>query len=94
MLPQNQTATVGADYTVPFAADVTSKSTMTYQLDVDPQDLVNPEGLEVSVTFPKGWSATSLPAGWHPTAHGARWKGSVPDKLHFDTPSAQTSATS
>ena len=94
LLPRDQSANVRADYTVPFAAEVTSKSTMTYQLDVDPQDLVNPESLDVSVTFPKGWSATSLPAGWQPTARGAHWKGPVPVKLHFEIPLEKTSATS
>ena len=67
---------------------------MTYELDVDPQDLVNPESLEVSVTFPKGWSATSLPDGWQRTARGAHWKGPVPVKLHFEIPLEKTSATS
>ena len=57
-LPQGATAKLGADYTVPFAADVTSKTTMTYRLDVDPQDLVNPATLDVSVRFPAGWSST------------------------------------
>ncbi len=94
LLPQGQTANVGADYTVPFAADVTSKSTMTYELDVDPQDLVDPEGLEVSVTFPQGWSATSLPDGWKATAHGAHWKGPVPVKLHVEIPLEKTSSAS
>ncbi len=94
MLAPGQTASVAADYSVPYAADVTSTSTMTYQLDVDPQDLVDPELLDVSVTFPKGWSATSLPAGWQPTAHGAHWKGSVPNRLHFEIPLEKTSTTS
>ena len=85
-LPQNTTAKLGADYTVPFAAEMTSRSTMTYRLDVDPQDLVDPETLDVSVTFPKGWSATSLPDGWHATTHGARWQGAVPTTLHLEIP--------
>ena len=89
LLPRDQSANVGADYTVPFAAEVTSKSTMTYELDVDPQDLVNPESLEVSVTFPKGWSATSLPAGWQPTAHGAHWKGPVPVEAALRDPAGE-----
>ena len=83
---RNATARVAADYTVPFAADVTSDSTMTYSLDVDPQDLVTPETLKVSVAFPKGWSAVSLPTGWRATAKGATWHGPVPTKLHFEIP--------
>ena len=94
LLPQGQTANVGADYTVPFAADVTSRTTMTYRLDVDPQDLVDPEGLHVSVNCPKGWSATSLPEGWTATAHGAHWKGPVPVKLPFEIPLEKTSSAS
>ena len=39
-----------------------SDTAMTYDLDVDPQDLVYPEALKVTVTFPNGWTSTSLPA--------------------------------
>jgi hypothetical protein len=86
LLAPSRTATVAADYTVPFAADVTSDNTMTYSLDVDPQDLVTPETLRVSVAFPQGWSAVSLPTGWRATAKGATWHGPVPTKLHVEIP--------
>ncbi len=86
LLAPGRTATVAADYTVPFAADVTSDNTMTYSLDVDPQDLVTPETLKVSVAFPTGWSAVSLPTGWRATAKGATWHGPVATKLHLEIP--------
>ncbi len=85
-LPRGATSTMQARYTVPTAAEVTSDRTMTYRLDVDPQDLVDPEHLTVSVTFPEGWTATSLPEGWKATADGARWKGPVPTSLRFEIP--------
>ncbi len=93
LLPQGATATVTAGYRVPFAADVTSKTAMTYTLDVDPQDLVDPEVLDLTVNFPKGWSATSLPDGWQATAHGAHWKGQVATKLHVEIPLEKTSGS-
>jgi hypothetical protein len=93
-VPRTTTASVTAHYKVPSAAEVTSDSTMTYELDVDPQDLVNPETLAVSVTFPKGWSATSLPSGWRATADGASWTGVVATKLHAEIPLEKSSATS
>jgi hypothetical protein len=86
LLPQNASVNLTSAYTLPYAAEVTSDSTMTYQLDVDPQDLVDPESLDVSVSFPKGWSATSLPEGWQATAKGAHWIGLVTTKLHFEIP--------
>ena len=86
MLARNATAQLQAHYTVPTAAEVTSDRTMTYRLDVDPQDLVDPEMLAVSVTFPPGWTATALPDGWKATAHGASWKGPVPTALRFEIP--------
>ena len=92
--PQNSSVNLTSDYTLPYAAEVTSDSTMTYQLDVDPQDLVDPESLDVSVSFPKGWSATSLPDGWKATAKGARWTGPVTTKLHFEIPLEKSAASS
>jgi hypothetical protein len=92
MLAQGTTAKLQSDYTVPFAAEVTSDRTMTYRLDVDPQDLVDPEHLDVSVSFPKGWSPTSLPEGWQATRNGARWKGPVTTSMHVEIPLEKTSA--
>ena len=86
LLARNATAKLQAHYTVPAAAEVTSDHTMTYRLDVDPQDLVDPEVLAVSVTFPPGWSANSLPEGWTATADGARWRGPVATGLRFEIP--------
>ena len=94
LLPQNASVNLTADYTVPFAAERTSATTMTYTLDVDPQDLVDPETLDVSVTFPEGWSATSLPEGWKQTAKGARWNGPVTTSLHVEIPLEKTAVPS
>ena len=56
--------------------------------------LVDPESLDVSVTFPKGWSPTSLPLGWQATANGAHWKSPVTTTLHLEIPLEKTSAAS
>ena len=91
LLNSGESTRLDADYTVPSAAVENSDGTLTYMLDVDPQDLVYPEALEVSVTFPAGWTSTSLPHGWQPTANGARWKGHVPTKMHVEIPLEKTS---
>ncbi len=91
LLDSGESGRLDADYTVPRAAVQDSDRTMTYVLDVDPQDLVYPEALQVSVTFPTGWTSTSLPDGWQATSTGARWKGHVPTKIHVEIPLEKTS---
>ncbi len=92
LLDSGERARLDAEYTVPSAAAKDSDTTMTYVLDVDPQDLVRPEALKVSVTFPTGWTSTSLPTGWRATATGARFAGQVATKLHVEIPLEKTSA--
>ena len=94
LLNAGESTRLDADYTVPSASVKNPDGTMTYTLDVDPQDLVHPESLEVSVTFPKGWSSSSLPNGWQATAGGARWKGQVETTMHVEIPLEKTSAGS
>ena len=36
----------------------------TYRLDVDPQGMVSPEKVDVTVHFPRGFAVHDLPAGW------------------------------
>ncbi len=48
---------------MPSAADV-EDGALTYQLDVDPQGMVTPERVDVTVHFPKGYAVRDLPAGW------------------------------
>ncbi len=88
MLDAGQSATIDARYVVPQAAVVNSDGTMTYRLDVDPQDLVVPETLRVAITWPQGWSPTSLPSGWHSTSGGAEYDGPVSTALSFEFPLA------
>jgi hypothetical protein len=91
MLDSGQNTTIDVSYRVPEAAVVTSPTAMTYMLDVDPQDLVVPETLQVSLTWPSGWSLTSaLPAGWNATSTtSATYQGSVATKLAFQIPLAK-----
>ena len=90
MLDYGQSSTVNVRYKVPNAAQLTSATAMTYQLDVDPQDLVVPETLKVSLTWPSGWTPTSaLPAGWLAAGtNGASYQTSVGTKLAFEIPLA------
>jgi hypothetical protein len=73
---------------VPSAAAKNPDGTMTYSLDVDPQDTVVPETLTVAVTWPTGWTPSSaLPPGWHATGEtGARYAGPVTQALSFQIP--------
>jgi len=94
VLNSGQSTRLDASYVVPSASVRNSDGSLTYSLDVDPQDLVIPETLTVSVVFPDGWSSPALPTGWHATADGARWTGSVAKALHFQLPLEKTSAAS
>ena len=48
--------------------------TLIYRLDVDPQGMVTPELVDVTVHFPKGYAVRDLPAGWtRPDRATARW---------------------
>lgn len=88
MLDSGQSSTVAATYTVPHAADLTSSGAMTYQLAVDTQDLVVPQTLHVTVTWPQGWSpSAALPAEWQASGGtGARFQTSVGKGLSFAIP--------
>jgi hypothetical protein len=86
LLNSGESSTVTASYVVPNAAVLNTDGTMTYRLDVDPQDLVIPETLHVAVRFPAGWSATSLPPGWKATSDGAVFDGPVTTALSFEIP--------
>ena len=77
LLNAGQTQTLDVSYSADQAAQV-SGSTMTYYLDIDPQDLVTPETVHVTVFWPKGYHlAGALPSGWKPTSTGATYSGSA-----------------
>jgi hypothetical protein len=88
LLDSGDSTSLGADYTVPSAAVKNADGTMTYYLDVDPQDTVVPEKLSVVVTWPTGWTPSgALPPGWEATGEtGARFDTSVTKKLSFEIP--------
>jgi len=64
------------EYDVEEAA-VKDGSTLTYHLDADPQGMVDPQALDVTVHWPQGYTVGELPAGWKGTPDGARF--STPD---------------
>lgn len=59
------------EYDVDHAA-VRRAGSLLYRLDVDPQGMVDPEALDVTVHWPEGHTAESLPDGWTATEDGAR----------------------
>lgn len=52
------------DYHVPQAAVRHSGGRLAYRLDIDPQGLVDPQAMQVTVHWPKGFEITYLPAVW------------------------------
>lgn len=62
LLP-GQTQTMTIEYDVPQAAVVDGDG-LVYRLDADPQGMVDPEALEVTVHWPDGFAAEALPTGW------------------------------
>jgi len=86
-LDSGQSGVMDVDYRVARAAEVTSGSTMTYHLDIDPQDLVVPETLQVTVRWPAGYRpAGALPSGWKATSGGATYSGEVRDRGSWEIP--------
>ena len=51
-------------YDVPTAAAVGDDGSLTYVLDLDPQGMVDPQAVDVQVSWPRGFRAESLPEGW------------------------------
>jgi Protein of unknown function (DUF4012) len=88
MLDAGASTSLEADYTVPSAAVKNPDGTMTYSLEVDPQDTVVPETLTLTVTWPPGWTPSSaLPPGWFSIGQtGARFQTSVKKGLAFEIP--------
>ncbi|WP_133241133.1 DUF4012 domain-containing protein [Nocardioides gansuensis] len=71
-----QRHTVRLVYDVPSAAVVEEDGGLTYGLDVDPQGMVRPQGIAVTVRFPAGHTPTDLPEGWvAKNARTAMWGG-------------------
>lgn len=60
------------EYDVDHAA-VPRPGSLLYRLDVDPQGMVDPEALDVTVHWPEGYSAAELPEGWEATTGAARF---------------------
>ncbi|WP_309649885.1 DUF4012 domain-containing protein [Nocardioides sp.] len=71
-LPTGGRAVLEATYTVPDAASVAPDGSLSYELTLDPQAMVNPQTSDVTVHFPAGFDVTGLPDGWSPVADGAR----------------------
>jgi hypothetical protein len=71
-LAPGASATMRMRYTVPDAARV-SGDELVYSLSVDPQGLVTPAALDVSVRVPKGYAAQHLPEGWRARGNTLRY---------------------
>lgn len=70
-LAAGERRTLTVEYDVPEAA-VVDGDTLTYRLDADPQGMVDPEALDVTVTWPDRFTPRDLPAGWRATGEGTR----------------------
>jgi Protein of unknown function (DUF4012) len=78
LLDAGQSATLDLRYHTRTAAEVLDATTMTYRLDVDPQDTVQPQVFHIRVVWPAGFSPTgSLPHGWRATGDSARFDGPI-----------------
>jgi hypothetical protein len=71
-LQHDETGTMEVTYRVPRAAVTTGDTGdgLTYRLDVDPQAMVNPEAVSVTVHLPRGYAVRSLPPGWSRAGRG------------------------
>jgi hypothetical protein len=56
-------AVLRVSYRVPDAATVDGDE-LAYELSIDPQSLVNPEQVDVTVHLPDGYGLSSTPVGW------------------------------
>jgi hypothetical protein len=82
LLNHGESATIAATYRMNRAAEVVDPLTMVYHLDIDPQDLVNPQVFHVTVAWPQGYRTDgSLPTGWKATADGVRYDGPVSTRM-------------
>jgi hypothetical protein len=68
-LEHDETGAMEVTYRVPRAAVATGDG-LTYRLDVDPQAMVNPEAVSVTVHWPRGYAVRSLPPGWSRAGRG------------------------
>jgi hypothetical protein len=88
-LDAGQSNTLDVTYKVKNAAEVASASSMTYSLTADPQDLVTPQTLRVTVLWPSGFAPTgALPAGWRATSTGATYSGPLAEQTQWRIPLA------
>jgi outer membrane murein-binding lipoprotein Lpp len=87
LLDHGQSATFDATYRIRRAAQVLGSRSMTYHLDIDPQDLVDPQVFHITVTWPDGYHAAgALPPGWKATRNGAWFDGPVSTRTSWAVP--------
>ncbi|QIK75267.1 DUF4012 domain-containing protein [Nocardioides piscis] len=81
--------TFALSYDVPRAAEVTDGG-LAYRLDVDPQGLVRPSAIAVTVQLPPGFVADDLPEHWFEVGEGTiGWGGPA----LVDSPSFEVTAS-
>ena len=64
LMQPDSTHQLVATYRVPSAAARSSNGDLTYELALDPQDLVNPQTNQVTLRIPDGYHFGQLPTGW------------------------------
>ena len=68
LVPPDGSGKLVVTYAVPHAAKVAPDGDMTYQVALDPQDLVRPQSNTINLTIPPGYRFGPLPAGWSLTS--------------------------
>jgi hypothetical protein len=87
LLNAGKSMTMDASYSFSHAAEVVDAHTMTYRLDIDPQDLVVPQVFHITVVWPQGFAPSeALPSGWKATGSGARFDGPVTTRMSWEIP--------
>jgi type II secretory pathway pseudopilin PulG len=87
LLNSGDSSTIDLSYRMAHAAKVLDQQTMTYRLDVDPQDLVSAQLFHISVAWPDGYrSSGALPAGWKATKKGGAFDGPITTRMAWEIP--------
>jgi hypothetical protein len=87
MLNAGESRTFDVSYQVKRAAEVVDSDSMTYRLDVDPQDLVVPQIFHITVIWPDGYHPTgTLPGGWEATEKGATFDNEISTHIAWAIP--------
>lgn len=64
LLEPGATGVMTATYRIPEAATLDEDGALTLPVALEPQGMVNPQAVRVTVTVPEGYTVASVPEGW------------------------------